>query len=435
MLIYKIKTWHPGRLARNTFNTTAGLVLRSGFQALVFLIIARSLGVNGYGAFISVVALAGGLGSFTGLGANMLLVRDGARGKESFPNVWGRSIVTFIFSIPLVTLLFTAITYFFLPKAVNSLAVFLVGLSELIFVPLIDLCGRAYQAHERLFRASQLSVIMVAVRLAGACIFYFLSRERHTVLVWASFHLGASLFAASFSIVMIRRDFLTTWKPVLSSGSILQHICEGLPFSLGGATLRLYSDIDKFMLAGLSSLETTGIYSAAYRVMGVAVLPLRALIEASLPRFFKAGEYGVAQGLKYATRLLPLPFLYALGASMALFCAAPIVPYLIGTEFGQSSTALRWLTAVPILYIIRYFLQTVLASSGHQQFALSIILISTITNICLNFIFIPTLNWLGAIVALYVTEGTMIGLFSSFFLVSYLYSKFNKEKFKYTTLS
>ena len=427
MWIYQVKTWRMGRLARNTFNTTVGLVLRTGFQALVFLIIARSLGVNGYGAFISVLALAGGLGSFTGLGTNMLLVRDGARGKGSFAQVWRRSITTFLFSIPFVALLFTSVAHFFLPKAVNSLAVFLIGLSELIFVPLIDLCARAYQAHERLLRASQLSVIMVGVRLAGACIFYFLTRENHTVLVWASFYLTGSLIAASFSIVMIKKDFLPTWKPVLSSGSIFEHIREGLPFSLGGATLRLYTDIDKFMLASLSSLEATGIYSAAYRVVDVAALPLRALIQAALPRFFKTGEYGAAQALSYAARLLPLPFLYALGASMVLFCGGPIVPYLIGTEFGQSGVALHWLAALPSLYIIRNFLQTVLASSGHQQFALLVILITTITNIYLNFILIPTFNWLGAIFSIYITEGIMIGIFLSFFLFSYFYNKFEKK--------
>jgi O-antigen/teichoic acid export membrane protein len=64
-----------------------------------------------------------------------------------------------------------------------------------------------------------------------------------------------------------------------------------------------YNDIDKTMPARLGTLDETGIYSAAYRLIDIAFIPVRAVLNAALPGFFHNGVEGISGGVVPA----PLP--------------------------------------------------------------------------------------------------------------------------------
>ena len=73
-------------------------------------------------------------------------------------------------------------------------------------------------------------------------------------------------------------------------------------FSVSSSAQSIYNDIDKTMLGRLSTMADTGIYGAAYRFIDVSMTPVRSLISAAYPRFFKIGAEDGFSGTKVCSQ-------------------------------------------------------------------------------------------------------------------------------------
>jgi O-antigen/teichoic acid export membrane protein len=69
-------------LLRDTTHLSIGQGFRLVIQAAYFVLIARSLGPDAYGAFVTVVAMAALLGPFSGLGSPNLFIKNVRSGKR-----------------------------------------------------------------------------------------------------------------------------------------------------------------------------------------------------------------------------------------------------------------------------------------------------------------------------------------------------------------
>ncbi len=69
-------------LVRDTTHLSIGQGFRLIIQAAYFVLIARSLGPDAYGAFVTVVAMAALLGPFSGLGTANLFIKNVRSGKR-----------------------------------------------------------------------------------------------------------------------------------------------------------------------------------------------------------------------------------------------------------------------------------------------------------------------------------------------------------------
>ena len=94
-----------GPLARNTLWTILGQGVRILVQFAYFVLIARILHREGYGAFAGAVALVAVLAPFAGWGSGNLLVKNVARARDTFPRYWGRVLVVSALSGSVLTLL------------------------------------------------------------------------------------------------------------------------------------------------------------------------------------------------------------------------------------------------------------------------------------------------------------------------------------------
>ncbi|OBS09048.1 hypothetical protein Thpro_021376 [Acidihalobacter prosperus] len=105
--------------------------------------------------------------------------------------------------------------------------------------------------------------------------------------------------------------------------------------------LKLYADIDKALIARLVTLEAAGAYSAGYRVMDLAMIPMNAWLTATTARFFKAGQSGLGDALKYGWRIVPLPAVYAVVVGFALYASADMLPHVLGRSYGAAVDVLK----------------------------------------------------------------------------------------------
>jgi O-antigen/teichoic acid export membrane protein len=388
MFKFKSKT----DLARDTMQMFLGQGLRFVIRAFYFVEIARSLGAKNYGAFIGVVALVGIASPFANLGSDGLLVKNVSRDKGLFATYWGRGLsATFGCSLVLMVVV-CFISAFILPPSIPRLLVVLVAISDLLGLSLIELSGQAFLAFDRLNWTATINVLISAVRLLGATALIAI-HPHPSPLQWGYIYFFSTISVATAAVLLV---WFKLGPPLFTRHRWLAEFREGLYFSTSQSAQTLYDDIDKTMLARLGSLEATGIYGAAYRLIDVAFVPVSALLQASYSNFFRTGAHGIASCFKYARPLLLWALGYAVLIGSALLLCAGIIPYILGSEYAGTVEALRWLAVLPMMKALSYFFSNTLTGAGYQGARTCVQVAVALFNVLINMWLIPLHSWRGA---------------------------------------
>lgn len=391
------------RLAKNTLWMTLGQGLRVAVQGVYFILIARALGAEGYGAFVGATAVVAVVSPFSGLGAGNLLVRSTSRDRTVFAGWWGYALFA---TTVTGTLLFVAVAVLLrplLPPAIPLALLAAVAATDLVFTRLVDISAQAFQAFEQLGRTAQLHVLPTALRMAGAAALV-LTVPRPEARDWAYVYLASTLVAAGIAVWMAcARLGAPRWQVRVPA----HELRDGLYFSLGIAAGNVYNDIDKVLLSSVGTLGATGVYGAAYRLIDVSFTPVRAVLYAAYSGFFRHGQNGVRATAHYARRMLPAALGWGAGAGLLLFACAPLVPLVLGADFAESAVALRWLALLPLLKALHYFAADTLTGSGHQGLRTVVQVTLGFVNVGLNLLLIPMYSWKGAAMASLACDGLL----------------------------
>ena len=381
-----------GTLARNASWMLLGHGLRLAVQALYFSVIARSLGVQNYGAFVGVVGLVGVLSPFGALGSGYLLIKNVARDGRQFKKYWGRALSTTFLSSSILFGVVILLSRFMLPSTIPSRLVMFIAASDLFGLSITVICGQAFLAFERLKCTAAINVMMSTIRLAAAAILATLYHSP-SVLQWGKFYFCSTsvvaLLALLFVVVNLGAPKFSLWRTAAEAK-------EGLYFSVSHSAETIYNDIDKTMLARLGTLQATGIYGAAYRLIDVSFAPVSSLLTAAYPNMFRVGAEGISAALLYARPLILRALGYACLVAIAVLAGAGIVPYILGGEYRLTVEALRWLAILPALKVVHHFLSDVLAGAGYQGLRTLIHVGAAVFNILVNLWVIPAYSWRGA---------------------------------------
>jgi O-antigen/teichoic acid export membrane protein len=378
-------------IAKNTIWMFVGQGGRAAIQALYFIVIARTLGPEQYGVFVALTAAASILAPFSRWGLGNILIKEVARKSKPFEVLWGQGLVITICSGVLLTGVFVLGISFYFSSALGISLVVFISFSELVLARLIDLCGQAFQAYERLRFTAQFQVLLSIGRLIAACI--FMATDQITVETWSKLYFISTLLCAIFAIHTVHKHL---GGPQFQIAKVYTSFREGFYFSLHHSAHSLSNDIDKTMLARLSTLGATGIYASAYKMVDIAFTPVRSLLFASYSEFFKKGAGGINDAYRFALKLMPIGVGYGLVASVAIYCFAPLLPYVIGSKYGEVVEVLRWLAILPLLKPIQYFAGDILTGAGYQGWRVVALIITAAFNIVANLLLIPTYSWRGA---------------------------------------
>jgi len=390
-------------LARNTLWALAGYGMRLLVQAGYFILMARYLGVKQYGGFIAVTALVSLISPFVGLGSGNLLVKNASRDKSLFAAYWGQGLwITTLSGAGLVVFV-VGLCLVLLPRGIPVIAIVLIAVSDLIFVKLLEMAGWAFQAFEMISKCAHLNVLLSVFRLLGIA-GLALTMEHPNFLAWSAVYFAGSVLAALIGVIWVTRRF---GKPRLPLNLLRGERSEGFYFSVSLSAQTIYNDIDKTMVARLASLEAAGIYGAAYRLIDVAFTPVRALLNAAYPGFFRNGHHGIQESLRYGRRLLKRAIPYSILASAALVIGAPLVPFVLGRDYAGVGEALRWLAVLPVLKTIHYFTADSLTGAGYQGLRTLTQVGVAVFNVAINFWLIPAYGWRGAAWSSIASDGLL----------------------------
>ncbi len=361
-------------------------------QAAYFTIVVRVLGTENYGSFVGIASLAGLIFPFATLGSADVLIQQVSRDKKVFSTYWGNSLAILFGASLVLTIVAYFISLFFFPHQIDVRAILAILLADLTGLSIFVASAKAFVSRNLLKNSSLLQIISTATKLLAA-ILLVTCFNKPSLWQWSCLYLSSAIVTAAIGIIWVNK---TLGKPQLALENISPMVSQGIYFSIGESAYNINSNIDKTMLASMATLEATGIYGAAYRLVEVVGIPIYAVLSASYPQFFQLGATGIASCLHLVKRLLPFAVTYGIVALAAFITFAPWITYILGDEYQNAIAALRWLAPIPIIGSFQLMLADTLTGAGFQKVRSVIQITTALTNVLLNMWLIPLYSWRGA---------------------------------------
>jgi O-antigen/teichoic acid export membrane protein len=389
-------------IARDTSHLAIGQSLRLVIQSVYFVLLARILGPEKYGAFVAIVALAGILSPFSGLGTNNLFVKNVRSGKRTAGVCWGNGLTATLISGTAFSVLVLVINYLFRLR-MPFFAVAAICISDLLLLRMIELASFGFGAMDRMKENAIQNVTGSLPRLVSIGV---LSLWGHPVTLqrWADAYLAASAISTVYALY---RAQIVWGAPIFNWHSLREDVSEGVYFSVGTSAATIYNDIDKVMLAKVS-FAAAGIYAAAYRIIDVSLTPVRSLASAAYPHFFHKGIDGMESANAYANTQIKRALVYSAALFGVLWLSAPILPRVLGANYAQTASALRCLALLPMLRSVHVFLADSLSGAGFQGLRSAIQVAIALINVGLNLAILPKYGWLGAAWTSLASDGLLL---------------------------
>lgn len=387
-------------LARDTLWMLLSKLFRVLMQTGYFVIIARTLGAENYGSFVSVTALGTLVRPFIALGSEHILIKYVSTNKNLFSLYWGNTLLAIFLNGAFLTAVLVLLSPMIFANNTSWLSILLILTANFIFLSFSDTSVKALMSVYRVKQAAQLGILDTCIKLIAAiCLAIFFPKP--TVNTWAALFLISSAMVSGISVFTVAKLIAYPRPAVSKLKPIIQ---EGIYFSISASANNINSNLDKTMLASLSTLTATGIYGSAYRFIDVGNILLVSIFGASYTRFFKHGASGIKSSLGFAKRLLPALSLYGFVTLFGYVIFAPLLPKILGEEYRNSIEALRWLAPLPAISAFQHLAANTLIGAGHQKARSVVQVASALLNIGLNFWLIPIHGWKGAALATLIAD-------------------------------
>jgi len=333
-----------GQIARGTCIASGWMALRVALQMIWLVLVAHTLGPEGYGLLAGITALASTLGSLTGIGFGTLMLQDVSRDSGAFSVAWKRALVMSLATGAIFCALYAVFASHLLGMHLGGGVYLAVGFTELFCFPLIGVASHAFQAHERMGWAGLLHVTIPVGNLVAFGLFLMWTPVK-SMAAYLPFHAAMALVTALVAIGIVQHLLSPLPARFVTTSRDIRKGCE---FSVMRMADTAISMLDKTLVLRLSGEYSAGIYSTAYRLISVATLPLVSLSMSALPRLFKVGGKGSA-ARALACWLVVAVFAYGLFAGVTIWFLAGLLPVLLGEGFRPTVEVARWLVASPLL--------------------------------------------------------------------------------------
>ncbi|EKF86488.1 flippase [Methanobacterium formicicum] len=388
------------KIAKNTSLLLISQVLSFLLAFFYTLNYANYLGAAGFGIISAALALAGILTIFTDLGLTTLTVREVARDKSLASKYIGNiTIIKLIFSI--VTLIATfIIVQLFVHDQQSSTVIYIIT-TALIFGVISGTFSAAFQAYQKMEYQSIATVLYSILMFAGIYIAIYYNSN---ILAFAMVFLIINFLILLFNIAICLWKFvvprfeldLKLWKSL---------IIESYPLAVSSIFAVIAFKIDTIMLSFLAGDVSTGLYSAAYKLLEALMFIPSVYATAILPVFSKfhidsreSLQFSYYKSFKYLS-MLGIPI--AVGTTLL---ANEIILLLFQSGYIQAIPILQILIwAIPIIFV-SYVIGASIISINRQHETMRISFICMLLNVILNLIFIPKYGYIGAAVVTVITE-------------------------------
>lgn len=383
----------PQSLKKNSIITLFGQLLKTGFQGIAFIIIARTLGANDFGILISILAIGNIISPFVDFGSYDLIIKRISNG-EKFNLVVNETIILLLIAAPLFVILLSAIA-----TSLYGYSLYLIvaiGMTVLFSDKLLSLFIAYNIARDKFKIVSIIESLVSALRLIFALLLFFIDGD---VATWAFLLLIHGAISTVIIFLILRRETRFTYahKP---SKKLLR---DGLPFVWTQVGMNANQDVDKLFLAKIAGAEIAGIYAVAMRVLNLALIPIYSFYMTAYPRYFRASSEGI-HGVKHALSMLLPSSLIGLITAAGIYLIAPFAPLILGDEYRETIGLVQLAALIPIIQTMATPFADTLSGYGKQNLRVYSLIAALILNIILNIALIPTYGAYGALIASIISQ-------------------------------
>lgn len=404
--------WSPGRFVGSkapSRELTKDTAWSLGYQALAltanlmsFYLLGRHLGPSGYGLYVALYAIITPLGAFAYSGTMLTMMQHALRERQERTSVIRSCLSLTISQGAALAVAGTAITHLILPK-LDLATIALIIASELMVTPLIEFAATTTQMIGGFAASTPYRMAPIVAKVGSLAV--LTAFDRLTLASVAIVYVFTNAVLAAISLRIVVRRYSVDVRP----GQIQRdHLRDSVTFAAGMSALSFQNDSDKLMLSAYHFEREGGLYSAAYRIVQLGLVPISALVAATHIRFLDHDSFQYNQHLHRSMKYASVAFVYAVVVAIALWFAAPLPGLLIGSEFEESTTIIRFLVPLVPLRALSSFPMNGLVGLGRVRLRTTLLLVSAVVSFIAYIILIPRYTWKGAV------WGTML---SELFLV------------------
>lgn len=398
----------PQGILKNSLAAFVFQVVSRGVSFLVFVLLARTLGVASIGNFVYLLSLCSLLTLFVEFGTNQFLTKEVVAHGNSLPAVALRNIVVVkAIQYGIGILLLLALEYRTLVENfqfINLLPCYV------IFEGLAQIGITVFNAKKQFIKANTFA--------------FFYETGRSLAL------LSAVFFTKSVTLVSFIYIFFAAAYAVAVCTSVLRHAnakktvlrlfrLAGLaPFSYYRKTwlffasaiaYQLYFRIDTILLKRLSTPVELGLYGTAYKFFEVFLFVpaiLSGIIFPSVIALYQKGDRETLKNYLEELQTKAVAVISLLVLSVICFSDL-IVSVFFGDAFSGSVVVLQILFLTSFLYAFNFIYPILYNSTGNERYSLAVFLLGFVLNFCLNYFLLPVYGAKGAAVINFVGEAVV----------------------------
>jgi len=366
-------------------------------------LLGRAIGPEGYGVIGFGVALVAFFNLAVTLGTDTLGSRNIAREPAQAASILGTILSLRLVLLIVLGVVFVLISYLLDRTPVQRTVLLIQGGGILVTAMTLDFL---FQGLHRLSFMAVRQIMASVLTLIGV---FLLVRQPQDVVLAAMVFVSAglvSVLAVFPAAVRQTGGFhfnfsFDAWRATLA---------PALPLALTGAMNTILFNTDTVMLGLMVPAHDVGLYTAAFRLLMVALVPagiVHAVFHARL-----SAAYGDLESMRLTAHGFCVVLLFAgLPVTVAgMVLAAPTIRLLFGEAFTDSVPIMTILMgACSLAYIGMMSGATLLAWNG-EKVHLKVNVAAAVVNVAINFALIPRFGPMGAAVASLVSQaGMMIG--------------------------
>jgi O-antigen/teichoic acid export membrane protein len=371
---------------------------------VVVVVIARYLGVEGFGHYSFVMAVASVFQLVADMGVRNVVIRDLAVDPQSV----GRRLAvarTLLVALSMASMagivgLSFVVTSdpvlrqsFWLAGAAVMMTFYALGYSAVLRAfERMDADILGFVLHKVLLLVLVLALARTALGLRGVFAMNLLANAALYVYYRA-------LVSREHGVTRLSRDLRAAWALLADSA----------PLGVAEVLRRLTWQVDRLVLTALATPAAVGLFSTAYK-FPEAFKPLAQNLTLPLfPSFSRLAASSAEAAVEAAHRALRL--LYALGAPVAVVLAVladRVVALLFGSAYREAGTALAILAPMALLLLPTSLFAYLFTALGRQRWYTACAAAALVVNLGLDLLLIPRLGFEGAAVASTASEA---GLF------------------------
>jgi len=400
-------------IKQTIFKNTFWLAFAEGvsrFLKLILIIyVARILGATEYGKFTFALAFVSLSAIFSDLGLSQITTREFARDNEREKEI--SSLFSLKILLGLGTLILILIGSFFItPEPVIRSLIWILGIYT-ILASFGAIIFAFFQARQKM-EYQAMTQILEAILVTAAGFFVILNFPSVINLSYSYLFAGfaALIFILTlfhFKVFPLRISFeKSIWQKFLSLS---------WPLALAGIFGSIYTQTDSIMMGYWGQITQTGWYNAAYRIIGVTLVPAGLIATSFYPvlsKFFKESREKLQRTWNYFMEsmiFLAVPIVVG-----GIVLTPRIIDYIYDPSYFPAILAFQILILMAGIAFIASPFGQILIVANQQKKLFWITLSGALINVILNSILIPKYSLYGAAAATVATSVLILFLLFKF---------------------